>query len=69
MRAKKRIQQQQCDTELEHYKILKSFIKNVISANKYIYNQTLKFNLKINGGKKVKKKRENQMRRVGRAAI
>lgn len=68
MRAKKRIQQQ-CDTELEHYKILKSFIKNVISANKYIYNQTLKFNLKINGGKKVKKKRENQMRRVGRAAI
>lgn len=36
----------------EHYKILKSFIKNVIPTNKYIHNQTLKFNLKINGKSK-----------------
>lgn len=39
----------------EHYKILKSFIKNVIPTNKYIHNQTLKFNLKINGKSKNQK--------------
>lgn len=39
----------------EYYKILKSFIKNVIPTNKYIHNQTLKFNLKINGKSKNQK--------------
>lgn len=39
----------------EHYKILKSFIKNLIPTNKYIHNQTLKFNLKINGKSKNQK--------------